>query len=261
MLLHPEFLMRATATIDGALISEARRLALGNLKHLRTHPGLDEYAWYPLLVSVHTISGLANLTALVPYDTRLVYAYEAEHRAHTIAAKLSEHPGPDRSASIMTLVIIACQLQILSATSSFAPSSVECREILLSRARSILLSLDTEQEVHTLRSQAVPMLWALSTFTAHVINGGFKGRPFFSKRLATEVELKRLHSKASYVQILRAWPWIDRCHRSRISAAWEDVLVGRGRRWRCITTTDTSNKVTREESGKFYAGVLLFYES
>jgi hypothetical protein len=257
----PNFLTGAIAIIDGTVISEARRLALNNLKHLRNHPGLDGYAWYSLLVSVHTISGLANLTASVPHDTRLVYAYEAKRRAHTIAAKLSEHPGPDRSASIMTLVIIACQLHILPATSSFAPSSVDCREILLSRARSILLSLDTKQEVHTLRSQAVPMLWALSTFTAHVIDGGFEGRSFFLKRLATEVELKRLHSKASYVQILRAWPWIDHWYHSRISAVWEDVLVSRWRRWRCITTTDTSNKVTREKSGKFYAGVLLFYES
>jgi hypothetical protein len=158
-------------------------------------------------------------------------------------------------------VIVACQLHILAATSSFAPSSVECREVLLSRAQSILVSLDTEQNVHVLRSQAVPLLWALSTFTAHVIDGGFKGRPFFIKRLAAEVELKRLHSKATYVQILKAWPWIDHWHQSRISATWEDVLVGRGRRWRCITSTDTAEKVTMRESGKFYAGVLLFYES
>jgi hypothetical protein len=70
-----------------------------------------------------------------------------------------------------------------------------------------------------------------------------------------------LHSKATYVQILKAWPWIDHWHQSRISATWEDVLVGRGRRWRCITSTDTAEKVTMRESGKFYAGVLLFYES
>jgi hypothetical protein len=257
----PFFLTSAIATIDGAVVAEARRLALGNLKHLRKFPGLDEYAWYSLLVSLHTISKLASLGGSVHYDTRLAYAYEAEYRAHTLAAKLSKTPGLDRSASVMLLVIVACQLHILAATSSFAPSSVECREVLLSRAQSILVSLDTEQNVHVLRSQAVPLLWALSTFTAHVIDGGFKGRPFFIKRLAAEVELKRLHSKATYVQILKAWPWIDHWHQSRISATWEDVLVGRGRRWRCITSTDTAEKVTMRESGKFYAGVLLFYES
>jgi hypothetical protein len=251
----PIFLTSAMATIDGAVVAEARRLALGNLKHLRRFPGLDEYAWYSLLVSLHTISSLASLEGSVHHDTRLVYAYEAEYRAHTLAAKLSKTPGPNRSASIMILLIIACQLHILAATSSFAPSSVECRDVLLNRAQSILVSLDTEQNVHVLRSQAVPMLWALSTFTAHVIDGGFKGRPFFTKRLAAEVELKRLHSKATYVQILKAWPWIDHWHQSRIAAAWEDVLVGRGRRWRCIASTDTTGKVTRRESGKFYAGV------
>lgn len=114
----PVVLASAMADIDGATIAEARRSALANLKHLRRCPDLDKCAWYSLFVSLHTISILASSPASVSYDTRLAYAYEAEYRAHTMAAKLAAS-GTSRSAPILTLVIIACQLHILAVTSSF----------------------------------------------------------------------------------------------------------------------------------------------
>lgn len=105
------------------------------------------------------------------------------------------------------------------------------------------------------------MLWDLTTFATHVIDGAFKGRKLFTQKLAAAVDLKKLHSEASYMQILRIWPWADLWHKSRVLAVWEDVLVGRGRRWRCISTTDTPGNGLAKESRKFYAGILLFCES
>ena len=254
----PTFLAVAAAEIESDILAEARRLAFGNLKHLRKLPEVDEHAWFSLLVSMHTIDILVSRPASASHHTRLLCAYQAEYRAHTIAAELSAKPTPD---PITTLVIHACQLHILAVTSSFAPSTVECREILLSRARSVLVNFDCERDVNRSRTQLVPTLWSLSTFAAHIMDGGFNDRQFFIQNLAATVESKRLHSRASFVQILRSWPWVDSWHQSRVSAVWEEVLVGRGRRWRCIASNDHPNNCIEKRSERYYAGILLFYES
>lgn len=254
----PTFLASALADIDGAILAEARRLALGNLKHLRKLPDLDEHAWFSLLVSMHTIDSIVSHPAPMSHHTRLVCAYEAEYRAHTIAANLSTKPRPD---SITTLLIVACQLHILAVTSSFAPSTVECREILLERARSVLAGSNRDHNVLSSRSWAVPMLWALTTFSAHVVDGSFGGRRQFIENLSATIDLKRPHSKAIFIRILKAWPWVDNWHQSRVSAVWEEVLVTRGRRWRCIATHGNSDNCLENKSRKFYAGILMFYAS
>jgi hypothetical protein len=105
------------------------------------------------------------------------------------------------------------------------------------------------------------MLWALTTFSAHVIDGVFGDRRQFFEKLSTTVDLKRLHSKAAFVQMLKSWPWVDSWHQPRVSAVWEEVLVGRGRRWRYISTQDNPDKCIEKKSRKFYAGILLFYAS
>jgi hypothetical protein len=251
-------LRSALADIDGAILAEARRLAFGNLKHLRKIPELDEHAWFSLLVSIHTIDIIVSRPVAIPHQTRLVCAYEAEYRVHTVAANLSEKPRPDSTTTLMT---IACQLHILAVTSSFAPSTVECRGILLDRARSVIASSGWDENVFAIRDCAVPMLWALTTFCAHVIDGGFSCRDQFIDKLAATVEMKRPHSKAIFVRLLRSWPWLDSWHQSRALAVWEEVLVRRGRRWRCIATREMPGYCTKPQSRRFYAGILVFYTS
>ena len=56
----PTFLSSSLAEIDGAVLAEARRLACGNLKHLRKLPDLDEHAWFSLLVSIHKLDILVS---------------------------------------------------------------------------------------------------------------------------------------------------------------------------------------------------------
>jgi hypothetical protein len=254
----PTFLRSALADIDGAILAEARRLAFGNLKHLRKLSELDENAWFSLLVSIHTLDIIVSHPVPMSHNTRLVCAYEAEYRVHTIAASVSKKPRPDLST---TLMIIACQLHILAVTSSFAPSTVECREILLSRARSVIVSSDRDESVFASRTCAVPMIWALATFCAHVIDGGFGGRRQFIEKLTATVEMKRPHSKGIFVRLLSSWPWVDRWHQSRVLAVWEEVLIGRGRRWQCITTQDMPDDCIQTQSRRFYAGILIFYTS
>ena len=254
----PAFLRSALAEIDGAILAEARRLAFGNLKHLRKIPELDEHAWFSLLVSIHTIDIVVSRPVAIPHQTRLVCAYEAEYRVHTVAANLSEKPRPDSTTTLMT---IACQLHILAVTSSFAPSTVECREILLDRARSVIASSGWDENVFAIRDCAVPMLWALTTFCAHVIDGGFNCRNQFIDKLAATVEMKRPHSRAIFLRLLRSWPWLDSWHQPRAIAVWEEILVRRGRRWRCIATQDMPGNCTKTQSRRFYAGILMFYTS
>jgi len=254
----PTFLRSSLADIDGAVLAEARRLALGNLKHLRKLPDLDEHAWFSLLVSIHTIDLIVSHPVAMSHNIRLVCAYEAEYRVHTIAANLSNKPRPDSTTRLM---IIACQLHILAVTSSFAPSTVECREILLSRARSVIASSGRNENVCASRTFAVPMIWALTTICTHVIDGGFGGRRQFIEKLAATVEMKRPHSKGIFVRLLRSWPWLDSWHQSRVAAVWEEILVGRGRRWRCIATQGMSDNRTTTQSRRFYAGILMFYTS
>jgi hypothetical protein len=254
----PTFLASALADIDSAILAEARRLAFGNLKHLRKLPELDEHAWFSLLVSIHTLDIIVSHSAPMSHHTRLICAYEAEYRAHTIAANLSTKARPD---SITTLLIIACQLHILAVTSSFAPSTVECREMLLERARSVLAGLNSDNNVLSSRTWAVPMLWALTTYSAHVVDGGFEGRRQFIENLSITIDLKRPHSKTIFIRILKAWPWFDNWHQSRVSAVWEEVLVARGRRWRCIATQGNPDNCLESKSRKFYAGILMFYAS
>lgn len=105
------------------------------------------------------------------------------------------------------------------------------------------------------------MIWALTTFCAHVIDGGFGGRRQFISELAATIEMKRPHSKAIFMRLLGPWPWVDSWHQSRVSAVWEEILVGRGRRWRCIATQDMPDSCTKTQSQKFYAGILMFYTS
>ncbi|KAM0705882.1 hypothetical protein Q7P35_007242 [Cladosporium inversicolor] len=254
----PIFSRSALAQIDGAVLAEARRLAFGNLKHLRKLPELDEDAWFPLLVSIHIVDIICSRRAHMSHQTRLVCAYEAEYRVHTTAANLSKEPRPD---STTTLMIIACQLHILAVTSGFAPSTVECRETLLSRARSLIDSSDRDENMFLPQTCGVPMLWALTTLCAHIIDGGFEGRRQFVEKLAATVKMKRLQSRATFVRLLRPWPWVDTWHQSRVSTVWEEVLIARGRRWRCIATQDNPDNCTETQSKKFYAGILLFYAS
>lgn len=222
---------------------------------------MDETVWYSFLVSLHTITLLTEPPVPVPPETRLAYAYEAEYRAHTIAANLSVEPESNASALVVKLVIVACQLHLLAVTSNFAPSTVECREILLDRAQSTLASINIKKDLQKSSSLAVPMVWALSTFACHSIDGVFKGRRFFYQRLGCALDAKRVQSKSAFKQISRAWPWADNWHTSRVSAVWDEVLVGRGRRWRCINTNESPNNCVRTKSEKFYAGVFMFYES
>lgn len=257
----PVFLKDALANIEGNVLAHARRLALGNWKHLVKCSALDGNLWYLFLVSLHTITLLAGSSVFVTSETRLAYAYEAEYRVHTIAARLFVEPECNASASVVKLVIVACQLHLLAVTSNFAPSTVECREILLDRAQSTLANVNIRKDLQNSSSLAAPVIWALSTFACHSIDGGFKGRQFFYQRLGSALDAKRVQSKSAFKQILRAWPWTDNWHTSRVSAVWDEVLVGRGRRWRCINTNEFPHNCVRTKSEKFYAGVFMFYES
>jgi hypothetical protein len=257
----PPSLTDALAHIDGAITVDARRSALGNWKHLKKHPDLDEIIWFQMLISLHIISILANSRTSVIQNARLATAYEAEYQAHTIAANLETQTEPRETCIIEALLVVACQLHILATTSSFAPSTVEVRETLLSKARSGLTKLNIGHGSVRSRTHDPALLWALSTFATHSMDGGFDHSQFFIETLAAIVDIKRLPSKCAFERMLRAWPWTDTWHTIKVPTLWAETLVVRGRRWRCIATEGSQEACAKKNSGKYYAGILLFYGS
>jgi hypothetical protein len=257
----PPSLTDALIRIDGTVLVEARRSTLGNWKHLKKHPDLDEGIWFPMFISLHIISILANSRTSVIQDANLATAYEAEYQAHTIAANLATRIEPREMRTIGSLLIIACQLHILATTSSFAPSTVEVRATLLGKARSGLTKLNIGHDSEQSRTHDPALLWALSTFATHSMDGAFDHSQFFIETLAAAVDMKRLPSKCAFERMLRAWPWTSNWHPTRIPNLWAEVLIVRGRRWRCIATGESQETCARKNSGKYYAGILLFYGS
>jgi hypothetical protein len=257
----PPSLTEALTHIDAAIIVEARRSALGNWRHLKKHPELDESIWFQMFISLHIISILANSRTSVIQNARLATAYEAEYQAHTIAANLETQTEPRETRVIEALLVVACQLHILATTSSFAPSTVEVRETLLSKARSGLTKLNIGQDAEHSRTHDPALLWALSTFATHSMDGGFEHSQLFIEIVAAVVDTKRLPSKCAFERLLRAWPWTDTWHTIKVPTLWAEILVVRGRRWRCIATEEPQETCAQKKSGKYYAGNLLFYGS
>jgi len=256
----PPSLADALTQIDVSITIEARRLALSNWKHLKKNPNLDQSVWFQLFTSLHIISILADPRTLVIQNAHLATAYEAEYQAHTIAANLIADVESTKKNAIASVLIIACQLHILATTSGFAPSTVECREILLGKARSGLVKLDTSCGSNQANVHDPALLWALSTFATHSMDGGFPHSQYFIKRLAAAIDPKRLPSISAFQRMLRAWPWTSTWHPAKVPTLWAEVLVVRGRRWRCIETEESAGTVERK-SAKYYAGILLFYGS
>jgi hypothetical protein len=195
------------------------------LKHLRDFAPPHEDAFFSLLESLHTISLLASLPAIPSFSSRLANAYEAEHRVHTLAAHVSMRLGSSSSSFYLMLFIIACQLHILAVTSSLAPLTIKLREFLLGRARSTLDSIGTNEDAHQVFN--APLLWALFTFAARSV--GQSGKlPFFIDKITAAGQEKKFQTKASLVQVLRAWPWVERWHMPRMHAIWSELLIIRG---------------------------------
>jgi hypothetical protein len=257
----PPPLTDAIADIGGVFLVEARRLALSDWKHLKKYPDLDQGVWFQLFVSLHIISILANSRTTIIQQVHLATAYQAEYQAHTIAANLAMHTEPKETQVIISVLIIACQLHVLATTSGFAPSTVECRETLLDRAHSGLIKLDIGYKPDETPTHDAALIWAISTFATHSMDGGFQHSQFFIQTLAAAVDTKRLPSKCAFERALRAWPWTSNWHTNKVPTLWEEVLVVRGRRWRCIATDESQETSVRKKSGKYYAGILLFYGS
>jgi hypothetical protein len=168
----PPALTDALARVDGIVTVEARRSALSNWKHLKKYQ-LDKGVWFQSFVSLHIISIMVNSRTSGIQATHLAAAYEAEYQAHTIAANLATQIEPDKTRVIDNLLIIACQLHILATTSSFAPSTVEMRETLLNKAHSGTIKADFSSNSERSRTHDPALLWALSTFATHSMDGGF----------------------------------------------------------------------------------------
>lgn len=256
----PPSLTDALTQIDMSLTTEARRLTLSNWKHLKKYPGLDQSVWFQFFISLHIISILADPQTSVIQNAHLATAYEAEYQAHTVAADLATHTEPTETSVIANVLIIACQLHILATTSGFAPSTVECREILLSKARAGLVKLHMVHGSDQARNHDPALLWSLSTFATHSMDGGFQHSQYFIQRLASAIDVKRLPSISAFERMLRAWPWTSTWHPTKVPTLWAEVLVVRGRRWRCIATEESAGTVERK-AAKYYAGILLFYGS
>ena len=257
----PPSLTDALVQIDAHVITEARRSALSNWKHLKKYSNLDKGVWFQLFVSLHIISILANSRSIGIRDANLAAAYEAEYQAQTIAAGLATQIEPNDARAMDNVLIIACQLHILATTSSFAPSTIEMRETLLSKARSAIMKLEISYEAEQPRTHDPALLWALSTFATHSMDGGFEHTQFFTETLAAVVDMKRLPSKCAFERMLRAWPWTCTWHPTQVPNLWAEVLIVRGRRWRCIATEDSQETCAKTKGGKYYAGILLFYGS
>jgi hypothetical protein len=93
------------------------------------------------------------------------------------------------------------------------------------------------------------ILWALSTFATHSMDGGFQHSQYFIETLAAIVDMKRLPSKCAFERMLRAWPWTNTWHPTRVPSLWAEVLIVRGRRWRCITTEESQQACAKKKSG------------
>ena len=257
----PPALTDALAQIDVHVTIEARRSALSNWKHLKKYSSLDKGVWFQLFVSLHIISILANSQTLAIRDAHLAAAYEAEYQAHTIAAGLATQIEPNDTRVIDNLLIIACQLHILATTSNFAPSTIEVRETLLNKARSAIVKLEISYDSDQSRTHDSALLWALSTFATHSMDGGFEHTQFFIETLAAAVDMKRIPSKCAFERMLRAWPWTFTWHPTKVPDLWAEVLVVRGRRWRCLAIEESQDTCAKKKNGKYYAGILLFYGS
>lgn len=246
------------ALIDGAaaVTVEARRSALSNWKHLKKYQ-MDKGVWFQFFVSLHIISIMVNARTSGIHAAHLAAAYEAEYQAHTIAANLATQTGPNETHVIEDLLIIACQLHILATTSSFAPSTVEMRETLLNKAHSGTINVDFSSDSEQSRTHDPALLWALSTFATHSMDGGFQHSQFFVEKLAATIDMKRLPSKCAFERMLRAWPWTGTWHPTKVPTLWAEILIVRGRRWRCLATEES--EACKKKSGKYFAGVLLFY--
>jgi hypothetical protein len=188
----------------------------------------------------------------------LAAAYEAEYQAHTIAANLATQIGPDETRSIGNLLIIACQLHILATTSSFAPSTVEMRETLLNKAYSGTIKVDFSPNSEQSRTHDPSLLWALSTFATHSMDGGFQHSQSFVEKLAATIDMKRVPSKCAFERMLRAWLWTGIWHPTKVPTLWAEILIVRGRRWRCLAAEE-SETCDKRKNGTYFAGVLLFY--
>jgi hypothetical protein len=259
----PPSLTAALANIDSAVLVEARRLALGNWKHLKKYPDLEKSAWFQLSISLHTISILANSRKSTIKHACLATAYEAEYQAQTVAANLMTQIAPEKTQVINKILILACQFHILATTSGFVPSTVECREALLNRARSALdkLGIGSDSDSEQARPHEPALLWALSMFATHSMDGGFEHRQYFIQLLSAVIDTKRLPSRCAFERMLRAWPWTDIWHSTRVPSLWEEILIARGRRWRCIATGGSQEQCIGKTSERYYAGILLFYGS
>ena len=257
----PPSLTAALANINSAVLAEARRLALSNWKHLKRYPDLEKSVWFQLSISLHTISILADSRTSTIQHAHLATAYEAEYQAQTVAANLMTQIAPKKTQPINNILILACQFHILATTSGFAPSTVECREALLLRVRSALDKLGVGSDPEQARTHEPALLWALSTFATHSMDGGFQHRQYFIQLLAAIIDMKRLPSRCAFERMLRAWPWTDTWHSTRVPSLWEEILIARGRRWRCIATGDSQEQCIGKKSERYYAGILLFYGS
>lgn len=256
----PPSLTDALSQIDGSVTVEARRLALSNWKHLKKYPDLEKGVWFQLLISLHIVSIVANSRTSAIQHADLATAYEAEYQAHTIAANLATQIEPKETSVIANVLIIACQLHILATTSGFAPSTVELRETLLDKARSGLLKSNIGNDAEQAWTHDPALLWVMSTFATHSMDGGFQHSQFFTQRLAATVDAKRLPSRCAFERMLRAWPWTNTWHPSKVPTLWAEVLVARGRRWRCVATEESAGNIG-QKGAKYYAGILLFYGS
>lgn len=214
-------------------------------------------ALYEILRGVHGLSPLLS-DPHIPLAAKLAKMYPVEHALHTLVAATT---AADDAAPPL-LFLAALQLHVLALVSTHVPSTPECREFVLARARTaaqrVLRRLDDEEKEaaersrrrrsssnssrNELRPTATPLIWALVVLATHRRRYGTtrttsnpastteEDDPFLPL-LARLTAAKDLRCRSAFRKLLQSWPTIAPWYPTQAAALWGQVLRLRGQRW------------------------------
>jgi AraC-like DNA-binding protein len=233
---------------------EARRLALGNWKHIPHAFKAVSINGFEVLKAIHLMD-LLDSHADLTFQTRITMLYDLEYKLHTLAAAIHE------SASLLArLFVTALQLHALVLVSPHAPSTPECRQILIQRGCDLAKQIHAEGSGVGDVESRVTVRWSLFILAAYIIGDEeVHGRASITRMISASFGQVGFRSRAFFIRCFRAWPWLERWHHSRACFLWSEIDAGRAkgsqksvpqgdRKWGCSS------------SGPYYSGVLTFYD-